>query len=572
MKILNAVGYCRFSSDKQREESIEAQQEAILRFAKENGYFISKWYIDRAYTATNDNRPEFQRMITDSDKQEFRFVITHKRDRFSRDEYDPAVYKKQLKKNKVKVLYAAEPNLTGVAGIYLDKMYEANAASYSINLASEVRKGMRMNAKKAQCNGGVAPYGYKRVPRKDKHGEVIISTKGRVLHDTVIDPVKAEAVKMLFNMTLAGKTQKEILHEFNLKGYKNAHGGNFIEQSLDNLLRNEKYTGTYIFDPSRKYKAEEGIDEDDLAEDSEHRIIRVDGGLPQIVSQDTFNAVQMILGARKHKPSSRAKVDYLLTGKVVCGKCGSGFSGSTHYKQGQPYFYYRCGREKENCKLVSVRKEPLENFVISEMEKVVQNDEFVSQILERFVEFYKEQKNNSVVVNRLEDERIKVEKQIENLVNVITESGNFSPVFQSKLDALTNEQAEILASLKRESSVNLDEFVTKEEIRRTYFRVLNLLKSGEIADKAAIINTLLNRVIVYKDRIEIFVNLLPLKNSTADLQITDSDLWTYGLLESDTRQNTTNMDVIPSENSYGDPHRARTYDTEIKSLLLYQLS
>ena len=87
-KIYKAVGYCRFSSDKQREESIEAQQDAILRFARAENYEIVKWYIDRACSAKTDDRPQFQKMITDSDKKDFQFVIVHKQDRFARNKYD----------------------------------------------------------------------------------------------------------------------------------------------------------------------------------------------------------------------------------------------------------------------------------------------------------------------------------------------------------------------------------------------------------------------------------------------------------------------------------------------------
>lgn len=126
-KTIKAVGYCRFSSDKQREESIEAQQEAILRFAKAGNYEIVRWYIDRACSAKTDDRPQFQQMITDSDKKEFRFVIVHKQDRFARNKYDAATYKKHLLKNKIKVLSASEPNLSGYAGVMLESVLEANA-------------------------------------------------------------------------------------------------------------------------------------------------------------------------------------------------------------------------------------------------------------------------------------------------------------------------------------------------------------------------------------------------------------------------------------------------------------
>ena len=77
------------------------------------------------------------------------------------------------------------------------------------------------------------------------------------------------------------------------------------------------------------------------------------------------------------------------------------------------------------------------------------------------------------------------------------------------MSSLEDEKTEILAKLKQESEVNLSEFITKSDLRRTYFNVLNLLKTGNTEDKAAIIDTILNRVIVYKDRLEIFINLLP---------------------------------------------------------------
>lgn len=551
-KVFKAVGYCRFSSDKQREESIEAQQEAIAKFAKEKHYEIVKWYIDRAYSARTDNRPQFQQMISDSDKREFRFVIVHKQDRFARNKYESSIHKEHLMKNKIKVLSATEPNLEGYAGIMLESVLEANAMGYSINLSNEVRKGMRMNAKKAQVNGR-PPFGYKLVAKKDQYGEIMFSSRGRVVHGIEIDPLNAEAVRMMFNMTLAGAKIEDIVNELNSRGYRNSQGGKFVTNSLGHYLRNERYTGVYIFDPSRKYKAEEGKEEDDFDEDSEHRIIRVEGGMPQIITRETFNAVQAILDGRKHKPSSHSKVDYLLTGKIVCGECEAAFTGATHVKNGVTYHYYRCGREKADCKVVAIRKEPIEDFVIGEMEKVVHNEEIVSQILDRFVEFYREKNSNNELIKRLKEAEKEVDKKIDNVIDAIAANGDIGGRFQLKLNALESEKTEILEKLKQESEVNFSEFVTKADIRRTYFHVLNLLKTGDTEDKAAIINTLLNRVVVYKDRVEIFINLLPVANTDIDLQITDKDLETYGLLEPIHNEKAVRMNDFPSEKMFGDP-------------------
>ena len=309
------------------------------------------------------------------------------------------------------------------------------------------------------------------------------------------------------------------------------------------MLRNEIYTGTYVYDTNKKRRKQNSS--------LEPEIVRVNRDCLQIISQETFDAVQTILNARKHKPSIRAKTNYLLTGKIVCGECGSVFNGCTHYKKGREYFYYRCSKvQEQNCKVSHIPQIPLENFIMNELSNVVHSEEFVTQILDRFAEFYKERNSNSALIAGLEEKKKEVDKKIDNIVNAIANSSNFNAILQSKLDELTNEQAVILASLKRESGKNFEEFINKEQLRKTYFKVLGLLESGNTQDKVAIINTLLNKVIVYKDRVEVFINILPLSGASAELQITDKDLATYGLLEVGTEmEKAANGDFFRVQNS-----------------------
>ena len=82
---MTAVIYARYSSDNQREESIEGQIRECTAYAEKNGITIVKHYIDRAISAKTDNRPEFQRMIKDSDKKLFDMVLVGKLDRFARN-------------------------------------------------------------------------------------------------------------------------------------------------------------------------------------------------------------------------------------------------------------------------------------------------------------------------------------------------------------------------------------------------------------------------------------------------------------------------------------------------------
>ncbi|MFA6862106.1 MAG: recombinase family protein [Bacilli bacterium] len=107
-KNLTAVIYARYSSDNQREESIEGQIRECTAFAKKSGIDIIDEYIDRAMSARTDKRPSFQKMIDDSYNHRFDAVIVWKRDRFARSRYDSFKYKTILESNGVRLLSATE--------------------------------------------------------------------------------------------------------------------------------------------------------------------------------------------------------------------------------------------------------------------------------------------------------------------------------------------------------------------------------------------------------------------------------------------------------------------------------
>jgi DNA invertase Pin-like site-specific DNA recombinase len=157
---MNAVIYARYSSDNQREESIEGQIRECTAFAEKNGITILRHYIDRAYSAKTDNRPEFQNMIKDSGKKLFDMIIVWKLDRFARNRYDSARYKALLKKNGVKVMSATEVISEGAEGIILESVLEGYAEYYSADLSEKVVRGMTENVLKGKYNGGSLTIGY----------------------------------------------------------------------------------------------------------------------------------------------------------------------------------------------------------------------------------------------------------------------------------------------------------------------------------------------------------------------------------------------------------------------------
>ena len=153
---MKAVIYARFSSDNQREESITAQVRACTEYAKRQSYSIEKIHTDEARSATTDDRPGFLRMIEEikSRAVETNLLLVHKLDRFARNRYDSAVYRKALATAGVRLIAADQPLDDSPESVLLESLLEGLAEYYSRNLAREVMKGMKENAYQAQFNGG----------------------------------------------------------------------------------------------------------------------------------------------------------------------------------------------------------------------------------------------------------------------------------------------------------------------------------------------------------------------------------------------------------------------------------
>lgn len=181
---MTAVIYARYSSDNQREESIEGQRRECQAFAEKNGITVLRHYIDRAFSAKTDNRPDFQNMIKDSSKHLFDMVIVWKLDRFARNRYDSARYKNVLKRNGVRLVSATEIISEKSEGILLESVLEGYAEYFSADLSEKVIRGMTENALKCKYNGGALPIGY--VIDKEQHFQ--------------IDPLTAPLVAECFQM------------------------------------------------------------------------------------------------------------------------------------------------------------------------------------------------------------------------------------------------------------------------------------------------------------------------------------------------------------------------------------
>ena len=228
---MKGVIYARYSSDNQREESIEGQIRECKAFAEKNDIEIIEIYIDRALSAKTDNRPDFQRLIKESGRKKFEVMLVWKLDRFARNKFDSAHYKRILKNNGVRVVSATEVISTGPEGILLESMLEGMAEYYSADLSEKVMRGQTENALKCKYNGGTLPIGY--VVDKEQHFQ--------------IDPVAAPLVLQAFTDYSNGKSMREVTDMLNLAGIRTKRGGKVSINSVTRMLHNRKYIGEYQY-------------------------------------------------------------------------------------------------------------------------------------------------------------------------------------------------------------------------------------------------------------------------------------------------------------------------------------
>ena len=462
---MKAVIYARYSSDSQREESIEGQIRECTAFAEKNGITILRHYIDRAVSAKTDNRPEFQNMVKDSGKRLFDMIIVWKLDRFARNRYDSARYKATLKKNGVKVVSATEVISEGAEGIILESVLEGYAEYYSADLSEKVVRGMTDNALKCKFNGGTLPIGY--VIDSEQHFQ--------------IDPLTAPFVLEAFKRYDEGSTMTQIRDLLNEHGVKNTRGQKMTYNSVQHLLNNRRYIGEYTY-----------------------RDIIVPDGIPAIAPQDLFNRVQEKMAKNKKAPARhKAEDDYLLTTKLFCGYCGAylcGESGTS--RTGKVHHYYKCvsvKKKRTECHKKPVKKEWIEDLVVSETMKMVMDDKAIEAIVSMLMDL---QDRDNVNLPLYEQQLREAESAIQNLLNAI-QQGILTKSTKERLEELeaTKEELENRIACERLAKPKVSaEFMTFWLHR---FRKLDVRQK---AHRKILIDTFINAIFLYDDKMVITFN------------------------------------------------------------------
>lgn len=465
---MKVVIYARYSSNSQREASIEQQIEVCSRFAKANSYDVIKVYSDKALTGTNDDRPQLKKLLKECSKNLFEAVLVYSIDRFGRNLKQSLDNADKIEKdNHMRLISVTENFGDTPTGRFCRNLMMAQAQMFSEELSEKINRGLIYNAERCMYNGGGVPLGYQ--INKDQHFE--------------INPDTAPIVQSIFEMYASGKTVTEITTILNAQGLKTSRGSSFNKNSLHTMLKNRRYLGFYIY-----------------------KNIEIADGMPQIISNELFNKVAEIMDKNRKAPArAKAKVEYLLTTKLFCGHCKemmTGFSGTG--KQGKVYNYYICnGRKNKTCKKKMANKDYIENLVISECRRLL-SAENIRRIAKEVVAICEAEKDTSNL-KRLKKLLADNERKQRNTIAAIMES-DIESVRKSlgeQIPKLENEHAEIEKMIAEEETPY--PALTETDIR--FF--LTQLKKGNVKDikyRKMLVSIFVNKIYLYDDRVTITYN------------------------------------------------------------------
>jgi len=462
--MINAVIYARFSSSAQREASIEQQITVCKQFAAREGYNVLQTYSDRALTGRTDRRPQFLQLIRDAREGAFQAVLVYALDRFSRDKYDSARYKHELRDCGVRVVSATEPISDQPSGILIESVFEGLAQYYSAELSQKIRRGNEDNAKRCLA-GGQMPLGYRR------------GADGRY----EIHPEEAEIVREIFQRVAAGETYAEICRDLNARGIRTKHGGVWNRSSFKSILPNQRYIGTYV----SKYHMQEDA-------------------IPAIIDKETFYKVQT---ASRTKSGPRRTSDgiYSLTGKLFCGLCGSSFVGvSGTSKTGKKCFYYTCsGHRAHKCEQPSFPRHKLESSICRAIwDDVLSDDAIAWMAHQTILDQDKLQPDNDLDI--VQAELAQVRSQKANIINAI-KAGIFTASTRDELIRLEQEEAALQDRVKQAETA-LSALPTEDDI----ISFLEMFRDGYASQEltnAALLDAFVMRAVVRPSDILVYFRI-----------------------------------------------------------------
>ena len=336
----------------------------------------------------------------------------------------------------------------------------------------------------------------------------------------VINEQEAEAVKMIFHLILYGHSYDDIIKQLNEKGYKTKPGNPFGKNSLYEILRNPKYKGVYVYKRSTSanpYTKKRNTHRRNNPED----MIIVEGGVPAIISEEDFDKVQKLMENRKQhcRGGQEHHEQYLLTGKIVCGKCGHTYTGNRKKSKGKkpPNITYRCNNQARRTGIVcnnrEVNRDYLETFVLEQIEQSIFNERMADVILTQFESYLRDKdKEMNQTIRRLEEQVKQKDTERSKWVKAIAESetAHQRQIAMKEMERIDDEKADLQKRIENEKEAIELDIPDRSELQECYQKAQEMFKARTLVNMKTLIDLYVEKVIVHEDEVEVILNLVPL--------------------------------------------------------------
>ncbi|HUW73584.1 MAG TPA: recombinase family protein [Methyloceanibacter sp.] len=440
---MRTVIYARYSSQNQRDASIEDQIRICRKRIEHEGWTYLHAYTDHAMSGASRLRPGYQKLLEDARAGEFDVVIAEALDRLSRDQEDVAALFKQLSFCNVRIVTLSEGE---ISELHVGLKGTMNAL-YLKDLAQKTKRGMEGRVRAGRMAGGIA-YGYKVVRELDANGEPVRGKRR-------IDEAEAATVQRIFEAFSAGRSPRAIARDLNQEGIPGPGGRHWSDTTIrgyqarrSGILYNETYIGRIIWNKQSHVKdPTSGKRVPRLNPESEWIIEEVPH--LRIVDQDLWERVQarcqsikasagVAKGhARKFWLNRRPR--HLLSGLVRCGECGANYAAVVRD-------YLACGaaRGKGICSnRRSIRRRSLETLILDGLKDRLMQPELVKAFIEEFHAEINRQRDRQDQERTLKQRELdQVTRKHDGLIDAIAD-GLRTPGLLARLEALEEQKTKL---------------------------------------------------------------------------------------------------------------------------------
>lgn len=413
----------RFSTGNQNDDSIDVQVDKCTAWCHEHHIPIVGIHADYAVSGMKDTRPQYEQMMEELRQGIGDTVVIYDQSRMFRKLTAWFAFREEMAQLGVTVISVTQPMVGGNLMDSTNFMTESMIATFNQVWALQSREKtiekLRYMARNGQHTGGKPALGF-RVENKQ----------------LVIDEAEAAIVRRAFQAYASGMSYSEIIREFQREGYKTKRGAPFGLNSLHDLFKNERYTGTLIYGAHAKHKGPHDEERTD--------VIRIPDALPAIIDRETWDAVQAKMKENKRVQAGHpAQVrEYPLKGKIFCLECGCAMCVR---RARHDYYYYACSdsRRTKTCDNPPIRIDKLEQTVAAFVRSCLGDPDVHGMAIRTIREEVDKITGRSAQrLVALQEEAWKCKTQINRCVEAIVE-GYATPAIKDKMVDLEQRSAEV---------------------------------------------------------------------------------------------------------------------------------